>query len=65
MCRKAGLTEKGYYYWRKIYGGLSLRQVSEMKSLKKENERLKKIVAELQFDKLILMESLEVLFKRG
>jgi len=65
VCRKAGLSEKGYYYWRKRFGGLSRRQVSEMKSLKKENERLKKIVAELQFDKLILMESLEVLFKRG
>ena len=36
-----------------------------MKSPKKENERLKKIVAELQLDKLILMESLELLFKRG
>lgn len=64
-CRKAGLSEKGYYYWRKRFGGLSRRQVSEMKSLKKENERLKKIVAELQLDKLILMESLELLFKRG
>lgn len=65
VCCKAGISEKGYYYWRKRFGGLSRRQVSEMKSLKKENERLKKIVAELQFDKLILMERLEHLFKRG
>ena len=64
-CRKAGLSEKGYYYWRKRFGGLARRQVSEMKSLKKENERLKKMVAELQLDKLIMMESLELLFKRG
>ena len=42
-CRKAGISDKSYYYWRKKFGGLSRSQVSEMKSLKKENERLKKI----------------------
>ena len=36
-------------------------QLSEMRTLKKENERLKKIVAELQLDKLILKESLDYL----
>ena len=65
MCRKAGTSEKGYYYWCKKFEGLSRSQVSEIKSLKKENERLKKIVSELQLDKLIVMESLEHLFKRG
>ena len=55
-CRKAGISDKSYYYWRKKFGGLSRSQVSEMKSLKKENERLKKIVADLQLDKVILKE---------
>jgi hypothetical protein len=32
-----------------------------MKALKKENERLTKIVADLQLDKLILKESLDYL----
>ena len=36
-------------------------QLSEMRALKKENGRLKKIVAELQLDKLILRESLDYL----
>ena len=36
-------------------------QLSEMKSLEKENQRLKKIVADLELDKLILKESLDVL----
>ena len=35
--------------------------LAEMKALKKENDRLKKIVAELQLDKLILKESLDFL----
>ena len=58
-CRKAGISDKSYYYWRKKFGGLSRSQVSEMKSLKKENERLKKIVADLQLEKVILKESLD------
>ena len=36
-------------------------QLSEMKSLQKENERLKRIVADLELDKLILKESLDYL----
>ena len=43
-CRKAGISDKTYYYWRKKFGGLGRPQLSEMKALKKENERLKKIV---------------------
>jgi exonuclease VII small subunit len=36
-------------------------QLSELKSLEKENQRLKKIVADLELDKLILKESLDFL----
>jgi len=36
-------------------------QLSEMRAQKKENDRLKKIVAELQLDKLILKENLDYL----
>ena len=47
-CRKAGISDTSYYYWRKKFGGVSRSQVSEMKSLKTENENLKKNVAGLQ-----------------
>ena len=60
-CRKAGISDKTYYYWRKKIGGLGRPQLSKMKALKKENERLKKIVADLQLDKLILKDSLDYL----
>ncbi|MDB2529610.1 transposase [Paracoccaceae bacterium] len=62
---QSGISDKSYYYWRKKFGGLSRSKVSEMKSLKKENERLKKIVADLQLDKLILKESLDHLKPRA
>ena len=60
-CRKAGVSDKTYYVWRKKFGGMGRSQLSEMKSLQKENDRLKKIVAELELDKLILKESLDFL----
>ena len=60
-CRKAGVSDKTYYVWRKKFGGMGRSQLSEMKSLQKENDRLKKTVAELELDKLILKESLDFL----
>lgn len=40
-------------------------QLAEMKALEKENRRLKKIVAELELDKLVLKESLDFLKPRA
>ena len=55
-CR-AGISDKSYYYWRKKFGGLSRSQASELKSLKKENERLKRIGADLQIIQNIRSEN--------
>ena len=60
-CRKAGVSDATYYNWRKKFGGMGRSQLSEMKSLEKQNRRLKKIVADLELDKLILKESLDFL----
>lgn len=59
--RSAGVSDATYYNWRKRFGGMAKSQLSEMKALEKENGRLKKIVAELELDKLILKESLDFL----
>lgn len=54
-----GITEQTYYRWRKEYGGMKTVQVKRLKELERENGRLKKAVAELTLDKLILKEALE------
>lgn len=64
-CRTAGVSDATYYNWRKRFGGMGKSQLSEMKALEKENERLKKIVATLELDKLILKESLDYLKPRA
>ena len=60
-CRSAGVSDATYYNWRKRFGGMGKSQLAELKGLEKENIRLKKIVAELELDKLILKESLDFL----
>lgn len=58
-CREAGITEQTYYRWRKEYGGMQVSQAKRMKDIEKENARLRKAVAELTLDKLILKEAAE------
>ena len=60
-CRTAGVSDATYYNWRKKFGGMGRSQLSELKALEKENQRLKKIVADLELDKLIVKESLDFL----
>jgi len=60
-CRSAGISDATYYTWRKKFGGMARSQLTELKALEKENQRLKRIVAELELDKLILKESLDFL----
>ena len=55
--RKIGITEQTYYRWRKEYGGLPIEQAKKLKSLEKENTRLKKLVADLSLDNAILKEA--------
>jgi len=59
ICRGLGVTEQTYYRWRKDYGGMKVSQARRLKELERENGRLKKAVAELTLDKLILEEALE------
>jgi len=57
-CRKLEISDATYYNWRKQYGKMKLGQVKQLKSLQKENARLKKLVADLSLDKAILKEAL-------
>ena len=57
-CKESVISEYSYYKYRKEYGGMDMSQAKELKRLKEENVRLKKAVAELTLDKLILNEAL-------
>jgi hypothetical protein len=55
--RTTGVTEVTYYRWRKEYGGLKSDQVRRMKDLETENQGLRKVIADLRLDTLILQEA--------
>ena len=59
VCKQLGVTDKTYFRWRKTHGGLRIDQAKRMKELESENVRLKKAVAELTIDKIILKEVAE------
>ena len=55
--RSIGVTVVSYYRWRREFGGLKTDQVRRMKELEAENARLRRAVADLTLDKLILKEA--------
>lgn len=57
IVRQLGVSDATYYKWRKEYGGLRVDQAKRFKELEAENQRLRKVVAELSIDNSILKEA--------
>lgn len=55
-CKQVGISDKSYYRWRKIYGGLKVDQARKFKEIEAENARLKKLIAELSLREAMLKE---------
>jgi putative transposase len=56
VCRQLGCSEASFYIWKKRYGNLGMTEVKELRQLRDENARLKRLVADLTLDKHILSE---------
>jgi putative transposase len=56
VCRQMGISEASFYVWKKKYGKLGLTEIRELRQLRDENGRLKRLVADLTLDKHILGE---------
>jgi putative transposase len=53
------ITEQTYYRWRREYGGLQVDQAKRLKELESENSKLKRLVANLSLEKLVLKDIAE------
>ena len=53
-CKVVRVSDKSYYRWRKVYGGLKSDQAWRFKERENENARLKQLVAELSLEKAVL-----------
>ena len=62
ICRDLGVNKQTFYNWKKKYSGMDSSQLSELKALKEENARLKKMYAELAMDNMVLKDVLSKKF---
>ncbi len=56
LIRKVGISEQTFYRWKKVYGGLEPSQARKLKQLEEENAKLKRLVADLSLDKVMLQD---------
>lgn len=59
VCRSNGISSATFYKWRAKYGGMDVSVLSQVKQLEAENNRLKKMYAELQLDHHVLKEAMK------
>ena len=50
LCREVGISEQAYYNWRRKFGGMDKTQIMELKQLRDEKKKLKRIVADQALD---------------
>ena len=62
ICRKYGVANSTYYKLKSKYAGMSLSELKRLKELEKENQRLKKMYAELSLDHSVLKDVVEKKF---
>ena len=62
VCRQVGISEQTFYRWKKVYGGMLPSEARELKQLRDENSKLKRLVADLSLDKVILQDVLQKKF---
>jgi len=56
LCRQHGVSDQSFYRWKKVYGGMLPSEARELKQLRDENTKLKRLVADLSLDKVMLQD---------
>ena len=59
VIRKMGITEQTFYRWKKKFSGMTSSEVRRLKQLEEENQRLKRLVADLSLDKSMLQDVIQ------
>ena len=62
ICRKLGVSEATFYRWKKQFAGMGVVEIWRLKQLEEENEKLKRLVADLSLDKSMLQDVLRKKF---
>jgi len=62
ICREHGISNSTFYKWRSKYGGMDVSMLTKVKELEAQNNRLKRMYADLQLDHDILKEVMQKKF---
>lgn len=58
VCREHGISDQTYYNWKRKYGGLEVSELRRLRQLEGENSKLKRLVADLSLDNVVLKDLL-------
>ena len=50
ICREHGISTATFYQWRSKYGGMEASDIKRLKELQEENEKLKRMYAEMALE---------------
>ncbi|HED1257264.1 IS3 family transposase [Enterobacter ludwigii] len=64
VCRKMGISEATFYNWKKKFGGMGVTELRRLRQLEDENQRLRRLVADLSLDKEMLQDVIRKKFLR-
>ncbi len=56
IVRKLGVSEATFYAWKKKFGSMGTAEIRELRQLREENSKLKRLVADLSLDKTMLQD---------
>ena len=56
ICRKMGIAQATFFNWKKRFSGLGPSELRRLRQLEEENTKLKKLVADLSLDKIMLQD---------
>lgn len=59
ICREYGVSQATFYNWKSKYGGMEVNQLKKIKELERENQRLKKMYAEVSMQRDVLKDVIE------
>ena len=62
VCRQVGISEQTFYRWKKVYGSMLPSEARELKQLRDENTKLKRLGADLSLDKVMLQDIVQKKF---
>ena len=62
VCRQVGVSEQTFYRWKNEYGGRLPTEARELKQLRDENLKLKRLVADLSLDEVMLQDVVQEKF---